>query len=165
MHHLHMHVAEAHIVILHLIYGIFLPLSRQALLVSSAASIVTAVLFLVAMFTPFHGTISLVAAGVIADYLLRILGVMIFKTLEILGRRRARAQKNSTSKICKGFTRKGGRDEDDQSYFDRTHTADSSTTAVNESSPLRSNGLFSECLQKEYRIPGTWTGHRAFNFD
>ncbi|KAF7979022.1 hypothetical protein HWV62_43999 [Athelia sp. TMB] len=157
----HKPVTESLTVILHLIYGIFLPLSRKPLLISSAASIVTAILFLVAMFTPLHGTISLVAAGVIADYLLRILGVMIFKTLEVLGRRRAKAQKNSTSKICKGFMGKGGRDEDDRSYFERTHTADSSTTAVNEPCPLRSNGMFSEALRKEYRIPAINIEHHV----
>lgn len=113
---------------------------------------VTAILFLVAMFTPFHGSISLVAAGIVVDYILRVVGVMMFKTMEILGKRMA---KSSKGKSCTKLMRKGGQDDDNQdSYFARSRTTNSSATAVNESSPLPSNGQFTKALQNEYRVPG-----------
>lgn len=109
------------------------------------------------MFTPFHGSISLVAAGIVVDYILRVVGVMMFKTMEILGKRMA---KSSKGKSCTKLMRKGGQDDDNQdddnqdSYFARSRTTNSSATAVNESSPLPSNGQFTKALQNEYRVPG-----------
>lgn len=108
------------------------------------------------MFTPLHGTISLIAAGIVLDYALRIVGVMMFKTLEVLGKRRAKAGKSSNGKNCTpNFLRKGGQDDEkEDSYFERTRTANSSMTAVDESCPFRSNRQFNEALRENYRIPG-----------
>ena len=83
------------LVILNQIYGIFLPFSRKPLLISSLNSAIAAILFFIAIFTPFEGTITLVAVGIVLDYVLRIHQRCDFKTIEILGKKRNKMQKNS----------------------------------------------------------------------
>jgi hypothetical protein len=37
--------------------------------------------------------------GIVLDYLLRVLGVMVFKTIEVLGRRRERMKRKTAANI------------------------------------------------------------------
>lgn len=133
-----------------MVYAIFLPLSRIPLMVSSMNSAVTALLFLIAIFTPFHGTISLVAVGVVLDYVLRILGVMIFKTIEVLGKKRERARtgEDDLTPDEKDGSGPGGH------IYERSRTMDSSVTAINEEAPLGNNSRCRQAAKAGYRIPG-----------
>lgn len=103
------------------------------------------------MFTPLHGTITLVAVGVAIDYALRVFGVMVFKTLEILGKKRERARRNTAAASCMDCMNNR---EDKGEVSHRSRTMNSSTTAVDEEAPLGTNWQFSEAIRKEYRIPG-----------
>lgn len=156
--------SDLFLVILNQIYGIFLPLSRKPLLIASFNSAMTAVLFFVAIFTPFHGTITLVAVGIVLDYVLRILGVMVFKTIEILGRKRDRIRRKS---ITEGASQSPDTDsprEDKEGspydgrrnirVYERSRTLDSSITAINEEAPLGTNRQCNEAVTKQFRIPG-----------
>lgn len=145
-------------VILNIIYGFFLPLSRVPLLVGSASSVVACILFFVAIFTPFSGTITLVALGIALDYVLRVLGIMIFKTIEILGRKREKMkQKTCTgadSPEEKDGNDNGSRSEGISDDLERSRTMDSSITAVSEEAPLRGIRQCNKAVTKNYRIPG-----------
>ena len=144
-------------VILNLIYGLFLPLSRRPLLVASASSAFNAILFFVAIFTPFQGTIALVALGIVLDYVLRVLGVMVFKTIEILGRRRERMKRKTARQSMVTDSPEEREDDDDDSgngTISRSRTMDSSMTTINEEAPLRSIRQCNKAATKNWRIPG-----------
>jgi len=118
-------------------------------------------LFLIAIFTPFQGTITLVAIGIVLDYVLRILGIMIFKTIEILGRKRERMRKCSVPVGARG-TESPGEEKDgnhsegdeDMRGYERSRTMDSSVTAINEEAPLGAIRQCNDAVTKQYRIPG-----------
>lgn len=151
------------LVILNQIYGIFLPFSRKPLLISSLNSAIAAILFFIAIFTPFEGTITLVAVGIVLDYVLRILGIMIFKTIEILGKKRNKMQKNSApvgAAQCSGTDspreEKDNQSDDEENTqgYERSRTMDSSVTAISEEAPLRGIRQCNEAVTKQFRIPG-----------
>ncbi|KAF7341962.1 hypothetical protein MVEN_01782700 [Mycena venus] len=72
-------------VALQLVYALFLPLSRKPLIVSTLNSIPTAILFFIAIFTSLHVTIALVVVGLLLDYLLRVIGVLLYKNYGGIG--------------------------------------------------------------------------------
>jgi hypothetical protein len=119
-------------------------------------------LFFVAIFTPFHGTIILVTIGIVLDYPLRILGVMIFKTIEILGRKRERMKKQAAEHCTGTNSPEGEKDGHDNGggsgettkVYERSRTMDSSMTAINEEAPLRGIRQCNEAVTRNYRIPG-----------
>jgi hypothetical protein len=119
-------------------------------------------LFFVAIFTPFHGTITLVALGITLDYVLRVLGVMVFKTIEVLGRKREKMRRKA-AELCAGTDspegEKNGNDDGSGSegtsrVFERSRTMDSSITAVSEEAPLKGIRQCNKAVTKNYRIPG-----------
>lgn len=149
------------LVILNQIYGIFLPLSRKPLFISSLNSAVLALLFFVAIFTPFHGTLTLVSIGTVLDYVLRVLGIMIFKTIEILGRKRERnrrkfeaTQSPDMNSPKEDIEENLSEDQEKTRVYERSRTMDSSLTAINEEAPLGANRQCNEAVTKHYRIPG-----------
>jgi hypothetical protein len=120
---------------------------------------VACILFFVAIFTPFSGTITLVALGIALDYVLRVLGVMIFKTIEILGRKREKMKRKTCTGTDSPEEEKDGDDNESKSEgtsnaFERSRTMDSSMTAVSEEAPLRGIRQCNKAVTKNYRIPG-----------
>ncbi|KAF7343484.1 hypothetical protein MVEN_01781300 [Mycena venus] len=153
-------------VALQLVYALFLPLSRKPLIVSTLNSIPTAILFFIAIFTSLHVTIALVVVGLLLDYLLRVIGVLLYKTMEVLGRKYERKRQlhnrqnscpwslddeQSTPGLEKSLT-------DDQGFT----TVNSSMTAVNEEAPL---GAIKICqrtaAREEYRVPAINIEHHV----
>jgi hypothetical protein len=154
-------------VVLSLVYALFLPLSRKPLFVSTLNAIVMAILFFIGIFTSLHVTISLVAVGIVLDYLLRVIGVLLFKTMEILGkkyekRRQQHYRQNScpwtpADELKTPGMEKSGTDEGRPFAADPTRTVNSSVTAVNEE--VAPFGAIKACqrtaAQQEYRFPGS----------
>ncbi|KAJ7031649.1 bacterial low temperature requirement A protein-domain-containing protein [Mycena alexandri] len=56
--------------------------------VAKASRVVSAILFLIAIFTSLHVAIALVVIAVIQDHLLGLVGMLLYKTMEILGKKR-----------------------------------------------------------------------------
>lgn len=137
------------------------------LLVSSSNSLAAVILFFVAIFTPPHGTIALVAVGILSDYILRVFGIMIFKTVEIIGKKRERLRlKKGESNGCmlrrgtdsppedKVIGEEGEGDIERETVYERSRTMDSSMSTLNEEAPLGESRRCSEAVRKQYRIPG-----------
>ncbi|KAJ6612797.1 hypothetical protein B0H10DRAFT_1806889, partial [Mycena sp. CBHHK59/15] len=124
-------VAKLSKIILYLVYGLFLPMSRQPLFVNSIGSVVLTVLFFIAIFTPLHGTITIVAVGIVLDHALRILGILLYKTVEILGKKYDKA-KNSCPWSATDPAESPGleKTEGERGPLDGVRTVNSSMTAA-----------------------------------
>ncbi|KAJ6588444.1 hypothetical protein B0H19DRAFT_1099342 [Mycena capillaripes] len=138
-------VAKLSRVILSLVYSIFLPLSRGPLIFSTLNAIPTAILFLVGMFTSLHVTIALVSIGIVLEHVLRVVGVLLYKTMEILGkkyerRRRQHYKQHSCPWTLEDDLNTPGVEKDAPDergpFAYATGTVNSSMTAVNEEAPL-----------------------------
>ena len=90
------------------------------------------------------------AVGCVLDSVLRILGVMIFKTIEVLGKKRARARtgEDDLTPGEKDGSGPGGH------VYERSRTMDSSVTVINEKAPLGNNSRCRQAAMAGYRIPG-----------
>ncbi|KAJ7846352.1 hypothetical protein B0H14DRAFT_2772436 [Mycena olivaceomarginata] len=162
-------VAKLSRVFLQLVYALFLPLSRKPLLVSTLNAIPTTILFFVGIFTSLHVTIALVAVGIALDYLLRVIGLLLYKTMEILGRKYERKrQLHNRQHSCpwsladedKTPEEKGM--ADDHGSFAPNRTVNSSMTAVNEEAPLGGIKICQRTAAKEeYRIPAINIEHHV----
>ncbi|KAJ6511361.1 hypothetical protein C8R47DRAFT_1296231 [Mycena vitilis] len=164
-------VAKLSKVALSLIYSLFLPLSRAPLILSTLNAIPTTILFLVAMFTPLHVTIALVSIGIALDYFLRVIGVLLFKTMEGLGkkyerRRRQHEKRNSCpwkleDDINTPDVEKPTADEQG-AFEDRTVTVNSSMTALNEEAPLGAIKVCQRSAAREnLRVPAINIEHHV----
>ncbi|KAJ7216594.1 hypothetical protein GGX14DRAFT_696352 [Mycena pura] len=125
-------VAKLSGALLSLVYSAFLPLSRRPLMIRAINPAVLAILFFVAIFTPLHVTIALVAIGIVMDLFLRVLGVLLLKTVEILGKKY-----DMRRRLCHSIS--PGAEKSiiaDQATFEGIRTVNSSTTAVDEEAPL-----------------------------
>ncbi|KAJ6481683.1 hypothetical protein C8R45DRAFT_1002690 [Mycena sanguinolenta] len=160
-------VAKISRVFLQLVYGLFLPLSRKPLLVSTLNAIPTAILFFVGIFTSLHVTIALVVVGIALDHFLRVVGVLFYKTMQILGRKYERKRReNSRHNSCAGSLG----DEPKTPGIERSmsderghRTVNSSTTAVNEEPPVEAIRMLCQhtAAKEEYRIPAVNIEHHV----
>lgn len=125
--------------------------------------VVSAVIFFVGIFTSLHVTIALVVCGIALDHLLRILGVLLFKTMEILGkkfekRRQKHHRLHSSPWVLANdpVSPSPGAEKSASGPFG-TQTTNSSMTAVNEeTAPLGNIKLCQNAAAKEnYRFPGS----------
>ncbi|KAJ7507266.1 hypothetical protein B0H11DRAFT_2219094 [Mycena galericulata] len=155
-------VAKLSRVLLSLVYAAFLPLSRRPLIVGVLNPLVSTVIFFVAIFTSLHVTIALVATGIALDHLLRIIGVVLFKTMEILGKkyekRRQKHKRNNPSPWTLA------NDSMASPGVEKTlTTASSSTTALNEEvAPLGNIKLFQDvAAREEMRFPAINIEHHV----
>jgi hypothetical protein len=143
-------------VILSLFYSIFLPLSRRPLFVSSVNPLALAIIFFVAIFTPLHASITLVVVGIAMDHALRIVGVVLLKTMEVLGKkyekkRQLASMSPSGEPVETPGTEKNLEEEENTTGV---RTMNSSVTAVNEAAPLGDIKLCRREAKKSYRMPG-----------
>ncbi|KAJ7135420.1 hypothetical protein C8R43DRAFT_1020947 [Mycena crocata] len=136
-------VAKMSKVLLSLIYALFLPMSRRPLIIATSNAVTLALLSLVAMFTSLHVTIGLVALGIILDLALRLVGVLLYKTMEILGKKYAKRRQNQNRQNSCPWSaddpmRTPGAEKvtDEPGPFEGVTTVNSSMTAVNETAPL-----------------------------
>ena len=81
--------------VLCLVYSYFLPLSREPIIISVLNPALSALLFLIAIFLPLHGQISLVAISIFLEYALKLFGVILIKVVEAIGKRRQRSRSSS----------------------------------------------------------------------
>jgi hypothetical protein len=111
--------------------------------------------------------VTLITVGIVLDYVLRIMGLMIFKTLEVLGRKHHRLKKRITEHCTDMESPKGEKieevEENDGSSGRASREAsrptlyermDSATTVNSEEAPLRGNRQCNMAVKKDYRIPG-----------
>jgi hypothetical protein len=138
-------------------------MSRQALIIGSLNAVVVAILCFVAIFTSLHVTIALVAVGILIDQLLNVVGVLLFKSIEILGKKyeRRRRQHNrqhscpwtlaSEAALTPGVEKSV---PDERGQFEGVQTANSSVTAVNEEAPLDFRLCRSAAAKETHRFPG-----------
>ncbi|KAJ6591104.1 hypothetical protein DFH09DRAFT_193521 [Mycena vulgaris] len=166
-------VAKVSKVALSFVYAAFLPMSRRPLMVASLNAVALAVLFFAAIFTSLHASIVLVAVGIVLDHLLRIVGVLLFKTMEILGKkyekRRQHQIKRDRQNSCPWppaddsmtpTAEKTGLDE--PAPLEGIRTVNSSVTAVNEEAPLGEIRLCQTVAAKEtYRFPAINIEHHV----
>jgi hypothetical protein len=96
--------------------------------------------------------------GIVLDYLLRVLGVMVFKTIEVLGRRRERMKRKTAANITGTDSPEEEKNDQDSGSgsgnISRSRTMDSSTTASTEEAPLRGIRQCNRAVAKDWRIPG-----------
>ncbi|KAJ7248625.1 hypothetical protein B0H12DRAFT_1123492 [Mycena haematopus] len=164
-------VAKLSRVSLQLVYALFLPLSRKPLLVSTLNAIPTAILFFVGIFTSLHVTIALVVVGVALDHFLRVVGVLFYKTMQILGRKYERKrQELSRQNSClwsptdEPKTQEVERSmSDERGHIGADRTVNSSTTAVNEEPPLEAITIICQrtAAEEQYRIPAINIEHHV----
>ncbi|KAJ7481610.1 hypothetical protein FB451DRAFT_1394255 [Mycena latifolia] len=167
-------VAKLSKVAISLIYALFLPLSRYPLIIGTLNALVLAVLSFAAIFTSLHVTIALVAAGIAIDHLLRIVGVLLFKTMEILGKKYAkrRQQHNklnrhdscpwSPADDAVGTPVPEKDIPEEQGPYDGVRTVNSSVTAVNEEAPLGDIKICQSVAAREkYRFPAINIEHHV----
>jgi hypothetical protein len=132
-------------------------MSRHPLIISSLNPVALAVISFVAIFTSLHVTIALVAVGILTDHLLRIVGVLLLKSMEILGkkydrRRQHHNKQNSCPWTLADDTEKSLPDE--RAPFERVRTANSSVTAVSEEAPLDIKVCRNAAAKETHRFPG-----------
>lgn len=128
---------------LNVFYGFFLPLSRQSLLASSINSVLSCLLFFLAIFLPLRAQIGLVAVGISSELLLKLVGVMIVKFVEATGKR----------------TRKGAHTPESMSIKDGTSpgsvtTESEDSKAADHEKNTSAIGMLVEATKKNVRIPG-----------
>ncbi|KAJ7177934.1 hypothetical protein C8R46DRAFT_1346213 [Mycena filopes] len=151
-------VAKLSRVIISLIYAVFLPLSRRPLIVSTCNALILAIIFTIAIFTSLHVTIALVALTIVLDHALRVFGVLLYKTMEILGRRYEKRRRLHSRQNSGPWTL----EVDDGEKNEQPISANSSVTAVNEDAPL---GGFKMCQRtaahRELRFPAINIEHHV----
>lgn len=72
-----------------------MPQSIEPIIISALNPALSALLFLIAIFLPLHGQISLVAISIFLEYALKLFGVLIVKTVEAIGKHRQRSRSSS----------------------------------------------------------------------
>ncbi|KAJ7094011.1 hypothetical protein B0H15DRAFT_1020655 [Mycena belliarum] len=167
-------VAKLSRVVLSLVYALFLPMSRQPLIIGSLNAMVWALVFFIAIFTSLHVSIALVAIGIAADYALRIIGVLLYKTMQILGkkydkRRQQRIKMNrqdssplSLEEDDVAVTPAAEKDALEEDPLEGIRTGNSSVTAVNEEAPLGDIKLCRNAAAKEnIRFPAINIEHHV----
>ncbi|KAJ7747949.1 hypothetical protein DFH07DRAFT_574338 [Mycena maculata] len=179
-------VAKLSRVILSLVYALFLPLSRNPLLISTFNPVVSTIIFFVAIYTSLRVTIALVATGIALDYLLKVVGVLLLKTMEVLGKKvekKLRQKQMSKEKQMKhGYypwtsaadetpavaptaedpILTPGMEKDSRGPFGGAQTVNSSMTAVNETAPLGNIKVFQDAAAKgHYRFPAINIEHHV----
>ncbi|KAJ7130167.1 hypothetical protein C8R44DRAFT_978325 [Mycena epipterygia] len=149
-------VAKLSKIVLSLVYALFLPMSRQPIFISTINPVVSAVLFFVAMFTSLHVTIVLVTIGITTEHVLRIVGVLLFKTMEILGKKyeKRRQNRNRRNPPWSPTAEHTETPEAEKGPFEGFRTQNSSMTAVDEQAPLENIKVCRKTAAKTtYRFP------------
>ncbi|KAJ7704288.1 hypothetical protein B0H17DRAFT_1039152 [Mycena rosella] len=171
-------VAKLSKVALSVIYALFLPMSRRPLLVSTLNSLVLTLIFFIAIFTSLHVAIGLVALGILTDHVLRIAGVLLFKTMEGLGKKyERRRQRHYRQKLARQNSRPWSPADDAvmtpgvekrtpeaelSGPFEGIRTGNSSSTAINEEAPLGDLKVCQDAAAHEsYRFPATNIEHHV----
>ncbi|KAJ7628558.1 hypothetical protein FB45DRAFT_794405 [Roridomyces roridus] len=145
-------------VLLYAIYATFLPLSRKPLLVNSIPALVLAIIFFAAIFTSLHTTIALAALGILLDHGLRVVGVLLFKLFEGLGKKMEKRRLKQLPRLnstAPSEAPSAPEEAEKTLVLAQARTANSSTTAVSEPSlPLENFKLCRQVASREdYRIP------------
>ncbi|KAF8208298.1 hypothetical protein K438DRAFT_2013078 [Mycena galopus ATCC 62051] len=154
------------------VYSIFLPLSRTALLVGTLNAIPSAILFFIGMFTSLRVTIALVVVGIVLDYFLRVAGVLLYKTMEILGRKYERKRQHHNrhnscpwsleDELKTPEVEKSMPDDRERFAAPSLGTANSSMTAVNEEAPLEAIKMCRRtAAQEQARFPAINIEHHV----
>ncbi|KAJ7164992.1 hypothetical protein C8R46DRAFT_997528 [Mycena filopes] len=160
-------VAKASRVLLGLVYGLFLPLSRKPLFLATSNAIISAILFLIAIFTSQHVAIALVVIAVIQDQLLNLLGMVLYKTMEILGKRYAKKRLQQSRQNSAAWSRDKdeflvtpGKPNERSPFYRAPHSSES--TVVDEGTPLDLGSirmLKAAAERAKYRFPATNIEH------
>lgn len=83
--------------------------------------------------------------------------MMTLKTIEVLGKKRARARTGQGDDLTPGE-----KDGSGGHVYERSRTMDSSVTAINEVAPLGNNATCHEVVRAGYRIPGWYLRSSPF---
>jgi hypothetical protein len=140
-------------------------MSRHALIIGSLNAVVLAILVFVAIFTSVHVTIALVAVGILVDHLLNVVGVLLFKSIEILGKKYERRRRQHNRQHSSPWTlayeaalTPGAETEknlpDELGPSEGLPTVNSSETAVKEEAPLDIGLCRSAAAKEIHRFPG-----------
>lgn len=83
---------------------------------------------------------------------------MVFKTIEVLGRRRERMKRKAASNLTGTDSPEDEKNDQDSGStsgnISRSRTMDSSTTVSTEEAPLRGIRQCNAAVRKDWRIPG-----------
>ncbi|KLO15564.1 hypothetical protein SCHPADRAFT_888472 [Schizopora paradoxa] len=106
-------VAKFSKVLLILIYSSFLQQAQRALLLANINSLFSSILFLIAIFLPFHAQVGLVAAGIFIEYIMKLMGFVFVKIVEAARHCKARNVSRASTATLTKDEEQGGADTND----------------------------------------------------
>ncbi|CAK5273669.1 unnamed protein product [Mycena citricolor] len=136
-------IAKASKVLLTLSYSLFLPMSRIPLQFSVVDPLLQVIIILIAISANVsnRGVIAIVAVSIVADHLIRVLAVLLDKTMVVLGKRHDRKRRLQRQRSAQRLYPGSPQEELEKDWTgeldaDVSRTRNSSMTAVNEEAPL-----------------------------